>query len=618
MLRSSPRGGAGPLAIAVFLVLAGCGPSAEVPDDAVACEGVRCTAGACFSNAGQPMCRCGPWEEAAGLLCQVSSFVVPDDHGGSPGVATVLTASLEPVEGRISASTRGQFDRDLFTFDAEPGHSYVFLCQGLSLPRCQPRLLDASGQQVRNFFQESQRTSWAFKAQARGPWFIEVSGEGSQGTYAYQLVDLGPDDHGDFPEQAGGVEPSEASFTVTSTFMGDSDVIRFQATAGHGYRFGCELPTPGSGVSLRLLEASGRVVGSTDALGSRNRAELDLKAATSGAWFVQVSPTYGPLPMTVQCRLTDLGLDDHGDTPSTATRLTPGVPVSVRMHSRKDVDELVFTASAQHSYVLRQRPSSPALIEFFDPHGVRLDVLRADVILLQEARAGTYHLRVTTPTSQGTADQPFELVLEDLGPDEHGDTEAEATRAAVGTPVELRQHHRLDWDVLAFDVEEAGVYQVTCEPTCQVRIHGPYQGMYVTAGPLRNERLDVSGAGPLYLAVAPASPLTPITLKLTRVAADDHADVLTAHTPWTVLPADLSGQFEARNDREAFAVMLDASRAYVVETSYGAATTFRAPSGEVTTVTTNVFFPRESGRYEMVVAIHEFWAGTWRLRLHPW
>ncbi|NMO21576.1 hypothetical protein HPC49_31910 [Pyxidicoccus fallax] len=97
------------------LVLAACGPTLEVPDDAVACAKVRCTAGTCFATGGQPLCRCGPWEQVAGLSCVVGYFDAPDDHGGSPGDATWLSAPMDAREGRIDVGQREDMaDRDLF------------------------------------------------------------------------------------------------------------------------------------------------------------------------------------------------------------------------------------------------------------------------------------------------------------------------------------------------------------------------------------------------------------------------------------------------------------------------------------------------------------------------
>ncbi|NMO13812.1 hypothetical protein HPC49_01880 [Pyxidicoccus fallax] len=616
MLRPWLHAGAGPLAAVVLLVLAGCGPSfVAEPDASVACEGVRCTAGTCVANGGQPMCRCGAWEAAAGLLCQVSSFTVPDDHAGSPDDATPLTVMSEPAEGRISASTRGQFDRDLFSFHPEPGHSYVFLCQPLSLPRCQPRLLDGSGRQLTGLFLDPERTAWSFKPRGEGPWYIEVSGAGDSGTYAYQLVDLGADDHEDSRDQAAVMEPSDANFTVTSDFLGDDDVIRFQAKAGHAYRMGCELPSTQVGVALRLLDASGRVVDTGEALGTRRMPEVELQAPAAGTWFMQVSPTFGPMPISVTCWLKDLGADDHGDVLATATRLTPGERAPVRLQTRKDVDVLRFTAEAGHTYVLRQSPHVIASIQLHDARDTQLRSANPQWYLLESAIAGDYFLKVRPPAI-GALEPPFELWVEDLGPDDHGDTQATATRLSPGVPVEARPHGNSDSDTFAIDVEEQGVYTVRCEPACQARIEGPYQGRYMSRQELREVLLDVSGSGTLYLSLMPSRALDPFTVTVTRTRSDGHPDSVTADTPVRAPPLHVTGDFEAEGDRDALAVTLEAGAWYLVAPSDNAQVSILNPYGSASWFPSQgIYVAPVTGRYSVVLTHRLSWRTDWSLML---
>ncbi|WP_163991518.1 hypothetical protein [Pyxidicoccus caerfyrddinensis] len=618
MLRSSLRGGVAPLFITVLLALAGCGPTFETAeDDATACEGVRCTAGTCFSNAGQPSCRCGTWEESAGLLCQVAAFVTPDDHGGSPGEATPLELG-RPHEGRINASTRGQSDRDLFSFTAKAGHTYFFFCglQSDSLPRCLPRLLDGSGRQVSSFVLDRERSSWVFTGLEEGTWYVEVSGDGGvTGTYTYQFVDMGLDDFGDQPAAASGREPSDAPFKVTSTFLGDEDVVRFQAVAGHAYRFGCELPTLESGVVLRLLDGSGRVVDSAEGLGVRNQARLDMKAVTSGTWFIQVSPTLGEPPLTFDCRLTDLGLDDHGDTPATATRLTAGVPVSVRMHSSKDVDEFVFTAELGHVYALRQQPSLPVDVQLFDSAGGRLGAVAVNAFLpIPGGGAGAYHLKLT-PSRSSTSDAPFQLVLEDLGPDDHPTYVAEAALSPLGVPISVRAHSSSDLDTLVFETDPDGVYVVSCEPECRMSINA--HGSRSSSAPERvsSKHVNVNGVPSLSLTVLSTSFMEAHTLKVEKVGTDDLPGISSQAAP-LALPA--SGNFEAENDLDVFTVTLEGERTYRVETSPSARVSLLLPGGLEWAPLGGRVTVSQSGTYVMQLSLEEGgYPGAWSLSLTP-
>ncbi|MCP3102700.1 hypothetical protein LZ198_27875 [Myxococcus sp. K15C18031901] len=192
MLRTSSASGARWLPACLLLV--GCGSSLGMPDEAAVCEGFSCSAGTCFSNAGQPMCRCGPWEAAAGVSCKVARYTVADDHGGSPALATPLALDAPFQDARINSEPQGTEDFDLFRFDdARPGHAYSFHCEGLTLPFCDVRLLASTGRPVTDLMQYGREGMWLFRPDRPGVWFIEVTGAGAVGTYRFTLRDLGPD-----------------------------------------------------------------------------------------------------------------------------------------------------------------------------------------------------------------------------------------------------------------------------------------------------------------------------------------------------------------------------------------------------------------------------------------
>jgi hypothetical protein len=579
--------------VAIFLALAGCDSTVEAPDDAVACAGIQCTAGQCVSNAGQPMCRCGPWEEAAGVPCDVAGFVVEDDHGGSPEVASELPMSPGRREGRISASVQGMADRDLFSFSAREGHSYVFICEPVSLPGCFPRLLDATGQHVSGRPLDTRRTSWLFSALPEGRWYVEVSGAGGTGTYAYQLLDTGVDDHANVMEKATALEPSQRPFTVVSSFMGDSDVIRFHARAGHGYRFRCELP-PGAGVSLRLIDSGGRQLATSEGLGTVRVPELDLKPSLDADWFVEVVASYGPLPATYTCTLTDLGQDEHADSVQGATPMTPGVPSSVRMHSRLDVDMLAFTAEQGRFYALRQVPAGRLVVRLADASGQLVHMLNEGPFVPTHYWGGDYHL-VVTHAPGAPLDGPVQLVLEDLGVDDFGQGfHGNYALYSPGQSVTGRFHFASDVDAVAFRVEADGVYQVTCQPDCVVA--SSVLGGHDRPVPLTTRTFDVRDGGYADFRVWRHSAQETFTLRVERVGTDDHGE-LGWLAPVLALPASASGLFEASNDQEAFAVDLQGGRPYRVLTQPSTRVMLQGPSGSFVWSNQGLFTPWQTGRH---------------------
>jgi hypothetical protein len=552
------------------LVLAACDPTLDVPDDAVACADVRCTAGTCGSNGGQPQCRCGPWEQAAGLTCAVGAFDRPDDHGGSPGEATVLALPMSARQARLDEGAReGMRDRDLFAFTAEAGHAYAFRCEQLSLPDCQLRLLDASGHVASHVFQQEPR-GWSLLATlAAGTWYVEVSSEEGVGTYTYQLHDLGRDDHADDLPGATvlQVPPGPQPFPVIHSALHDRDVFTFRSRPGHGYRFTCEQqdstrPDPRD-MELALIDARGATVDSDSGSGAWSSA-VRVLATQAADWWVTVRVVSSPWRTASSCRFEDVGPDDHPDVRAGATPLHAGVPVPVTLHSNQDVDVLSFTGRAGHVYTVRDPERGRLGIRVTDASG---QVLRGDTthsLGFKTEVDGTYFVQVLQgPVGVYT----FLAVLEDQGPDDHGDTPDTATPLGANMLATGRFETPQDTDAIRFFSEANAIYQVSCEPACDMLFQHDGALNSMTLGPGR-VLIDASEAAPVTLLLRPRPDADGFRLSLGRVATDDHGDNILNASPLT-LPASVSGRVQTSVDADAFTVWLQAGHTYRLEGNLG-------------------------------------------------
>ncbi|WP_164012446.1 PPC domain-containing protein [Pyxidicoccus trucidator] len=379
--------------LACAVLLAACDSTVEVADDAVACAGAPCTAGACFSNGGQPACRCGAWEEAAKVTCAVAAFEEPDDHGGSPGEATVLTLPMARSTGSIERGRRDDMrDRDLFAFTSAARHAYAFRCGQGTLPDCKLRLLDSSGKGVSFLLQAEGRISVVLALLDAGTWYVEVAGGAEVGTYTYELLDLGPDDHGDTREQATVLQSSSGPFPVRHSLSSDRDVFTFRVVPDHGYRFSCE-HVGALFQELRLTTAGGTLVDSLESPDT-HRAGVGGRAQMASDWYVELRATASLGSSTSSCRLEDLGADEHSDVQVGATPVTPGVAVPVTLQWTGDVDMLSFTGEPGHLYTVRTEPSGPWDLKVLDASGVVLRDATTDTVSFTPSVPGTYFLQV--------------------------------------------------------------------------------------------------------------------------------------------------------------------------------------------------------------------------------
>ncbi|QSQ22005.1 hypothetical protein JY651_43830 [Pyxidicoccus parkwayensis] len=557
------------------LALAACESTVEVPDDAEACAGYQCTAGECFSNAGQPMCRCGAWEAAAGVQCAVGAFETQDEFGGSPGSAEVLTLPMAARTAELQVGRREEVrDRDLFAFTAVPDHAYAFYCGLLTLRECTLRLLDASGRpaalSVGTQVDGSNGVRYGvFKADTAGPWYVEVSSDRYEGTYTYQLEDLGADDHGDTFSEATPLQAyrEPPPFSVMHSTPTDADVFTFHAVAGHGYRFSCEHPGASYPV-LRMTDGRGQLVDGLQQSTSGRAAALAMATVTTD-WYVEVRASSGPFPLLSLCRLEDLGVDEHSDQVEGATPVLLDAPVSVTFQSRSDIDVLTFTAERGHVYLLHADGAGAESCDVgvVDIQGRQMFALGSSLSLTFEPpEPGRYAVMLMRPSAWMPT---FLFTVEDLGADDHGDTPATATFIAWGDSVSGRFETPTDTDAIAFPAQAGHVYLAECEPACDMGrdLSGPAPAPFARLGPgqylVRAQRTE-----PLALLLRSLGGSNSFTLRLQDVATDDYGGSSSDAEP-LMLPASVSGILHTVVDEDVFTVHLMVLHRYRLATNLG-------------------------------------------------
>jgi len=280
----------------------------------------------------------------------------PDDHGDGWDEATPLptdstkTAALFEVGGNT----------DWFSFEVEEGHMYQMRAQGdgtgVSL-----HLYDTDGTTFLEQDVESYSTT-AFidrGSLAAGTYYLRVkpySGSKSFGSYDIWVTDLGLDDHGD-DEATATPLPTDASLTGGLFEVGGNvDYFSFVVTAGHSYAMRAK--ADGCGVRMELYDDAGSLI-ETDYESYSTTAFIDRGNLDAGTYYLKVRPYSGSSSIgSYDIWVTDLGLDDHGDDPQTATWMTiDGPAVDGFWEVGNNADWFKFDAVAGVDYTVSCTPT---------------------------------------------------------------------------------------------------------------------------------------------------------------------------------------------------------------------------------------------------------------------
>ena len=215
-----------------------------------------------------------------------------DDSGDTPAEATPMSAEGQSGRGVFG----GPGDADFYTFSAEAQRFYRFTCEEKQSYSCEVTILDARSTELAR----GSLSALASNPTA-GSMYVRVTTNGSAREYKYRMERLNAlDDHGNTATTA---TPITTPATVTGALQvaGDLDVFSFDAVAGHFYR---------STGPFRVFDPSGKQLLSS----------YYPKASVTGTHTIlvesDISWTY---PRGYTFGFEDLGPDDHGDSPETAT-----------------------------------------------------------------------------------------------------------------------------------------------------------------------------------------------------------------------------------------------------------------------------------------------------------
>ncbi|WP_164000664.1 pre-peptidase C-terminal domain-containing protein [Pyxidicoccus caerfyrddinensis] len=297
-----------------------------------------------------------------------------DDHGDTSATATALGAGTV----RVGAMLESLGDVDAFTFPATQGRIYRVRCVAASASSCTVRVKDPTAHGV----------PASHEAVVSGRYLVEVYSDvsGVTGTYALHVEDLGPDDHAD---SAAGATPLPAGATPLAgrleTFD-DVDVFAISVTAPHAYRVACKSDMDLSGCKVRVVTPSGTHVASSGSFSDT----ASFETSVTGTLLVEISASSSQRMGTYTLTLTDLGLDDAGDTQATATALSLSVLVDGRFESTTDVDVYAVQLTGGLRYWVELSSDARFQLSVLDGNGnlLPLDFTR----VVSPSTSGTYYL----------------------------------------------------------------------------------------------------------------------------------------------------------------------------------------------------------------------------------
>lgn len=483
-----------------------------------------------------------------------------DDHGNTPSTASALPIGAPPVTGQLSLHG----DVDCFRFVPTPNRLHRVTCSGGGPSGCTVRLVDGAGAPLAPAAQGSA----TIEASSSAPIYVLLGGAlWAVGTYSVKVEDIGVDDVGDALADARALTAGAAAQPAALETAGDADVFSFSAVAGNIYRFRAVAPGTANLLTASLLDAQNTVL----ALGTGPPGSqwIGWKATSSATLFVRVAA--GEQTVTYQYQLEEL-VDDHGDTAATATTLildggSGGSPATLELPS--DVDVFSFSARGGRVYHFATT--------FLGGGAVAARVVDGSG---QTLVSSTPNAQFSLPADQTVfievrsvsqwAGGNYQWEFSETGIDDHGNSAATASAAALATDVPGTLDYPDDVDFFSFNLVAGKIYRVS-----RVLTSGSANTVMTLTGPGGQPSSSVNGSSLTRLAEVTGT--WTVQLRATfsgtgakstyviRVAEfpDDHANdpasatVMTASTPQ-------SGVIQYLGDVDWFSFFVPSSRGYTL------------------------------------------------------
>jgi hypothetical protein len=503
---------------------------------------------------------------------------------GSPTQTIPLTGPTGPTETSLTAPAGGTATAS-FSFTATAGHTYRFTCGKGTLETFSVRVRDEHGQELASGLVHSsdRRVAVEPRSAREETLSIEVSTSGA-GTFIWQLEDLGPDDHGNTVKLATERASSPDTFTGRFDYVGDADIFSVDPQQGFFYRLSCnrpEYPRPGPW-SLAVWNTRGERVSAVDIPGSDDtRRQTSYEATSTERVFFSVSSQPGAAASTYTCILEAFGGDDHGNIPFWATALDPSAG-TIQGTIEEPGDRDVFSAHLLPGHNYRSTCTALTL----EDCGVRVLNRSGATMLSHSSQSSqepapyftvpedaTYYIELSgTNVSRGT----YRYQLEDLGPDDHGNTHASATALAPSTgPFTGRIDVPLDVDVFSFEATPGHVYQFRCAVAPNLwswpLVLKNGTGATVDTAPQPYGRpsivaVEVTTSQTYFVELSRgllSAQVGAYTCQLEDLGPDDHGDTSAMATPLeTSLPMKVNARCDTRLDVDFFSFSANEGHIY--------------------------------------------------------
>jgi hypothetical protein len=415
-----------------------------------------------------------------------------EDHGDSIAEATPFILG-DSINGEINFPG----DYDYFSFEAQLDHLY--LVEELSSMDVVINIWDASNTLVLS----SDSPEWLrWKCALAGTYFVRVRhySTSSIGSYQLRVTDLGFEDHGDSISEA---TPFTLGDTVDGNidFYGDHDYFSFEAELDHIYWVEELSPLD---VVINIWDATNTLVVSSD-----SPEWLRWRCTAAGTYFVRVRHYSTSSIGAYQLKVSDLGLDDHGDSSAEATSISGGT-IAGEFELYGDRDVFSFTVSANGIWYLAETSSTNVVLSLIDSNGTTAiqSYDTPEWIAYRFPSAGTYFLSIRHASSSAIGTYSLDFV--DRGFDDHGDVPTTATAIGIdGSANPGFLQFRGDVDYFSFSTSAGAIYAISVDhPSMRMTLYAADAATQIgqrTGGTL-NATLDAMST--YYLRIDTSADLT--------------------------------------------------------------------------------------------------------------